>query len=163
MRGMKTDLLYDLFANPATYGDLKFRLFRRIDDREKKTPDGTITGTLSRLKKQGLVIKRSECWSITKKGKQYVQDNTYGFKTFEPISTPKTKKQIVAVYDIPEKSRIKRDWLRDQMKNLGFEMFQRSVWIGPAPLPHDFVKYLNEIGVLKYVHFFEGRKKDFGF
>jgi len=32
-------------------------------------------------------------------------------------------------------------------KTIGYEMIQKSVWVGPSPLPKDFLDYVKEINL----------------
>lgn len=61
-------------------------------------------------------------------------------------NTPKT---LLLIYDIPEGKKKERDWFRRQLINFNFVMIQRSVWVGPAPLPENFTSYLKRIGLQK--------------
>ncbi|MFA6000440.1 MAG: hypothetical protein WC783_05740 [Candidatus Paceibacterota bacterium] len=56
-------------------------------------------------------------------------------------------KNLLLIYDIPEVQKKERDWFRRQLKNFDFVMIQRSVWVGPSPLPKDFLDYLKEIKI----------------
>ncbi len=58
-------------------------------------------------------------------------------------------KNLLLIYDIPEGKKKERDWFRRQLKNFDFVMIQRSVWVGPSPLPVDFLAYLKKIGLQK--------------
>ena len=58
-----------------------------------------------------------------------------------------TPKNLLLIYDIPEGRKKERDWFRRQLKNFDFIMIQRSVWVGPSPLPKDFLAYLKEIKI----------------
>lgn len=60
-----------------------------------------------------------------------------------------TPKNLLLIYDIPEGRKKERDWFRRQLKNFDFIMIQRSVWVGPSPLPSDFLAYLKRIGLQK--------------
>lgn len=60
-----------------------------------------------------------------------------------------TPKNLLLIYDIPEGKKKERDWFRRQLKNFGFIMIQRSVWVGPSPLPEEFLNYLKRIGLDK--------------
>jgi DNA-binding transcriptional regulator PaaX len=53
------------------------------------------------------------------------------------------------MYDIPEEKKKERDWFRRQLKNFDFVMIQRSVWVGPSPLPQNFLGYLKNLGLQK--------------
>jgi hypothetical protein len=58
-------------------------------------------------------------------------------------------KNLFLIYDIPEGRKKERDWFRRQLKNFDFVMIQKSVWVGPSPLPIDFLAYLKRIGLRK--------------
>ena len=40
-----------------------------------------------------------------------------------------------------------RDWFRRHLVRFGYIMIQKSVWVGPSPLPKDFLEYLNKIKI----------------
>lgn len=56
-------------------------------------------------------------------------------------------KNLLLIYDIPEAMKRERDWFRRQLVTFGFIMIQRSVWVGPSPLPKEFLSYLKEIKI----------------
>ncbi|MEK7572729.1 MAG: CRISPR-associated endonuclease Cas2 [Patescibacteria group bacterium] len=56
-------------------------------------------------------------------------------------------KDMLLIYDVPEAMKKERDWFRRQLKNFGFIMIQKSVWVGPSPLPKDFLDYLKKIKI----------------
>ncbi len=58
-------------------------------------------------------------------------------------------KNLLLIYDIPEGKKKERDWFRRQLKSFDFIMIQRSVWVGPSPLPSGFLDYLKKIGLEK--------------
>ena len=58
-------------------------------------------------------------------------------------------KDMLLIYDVPEAMKKERDWFRRQLKNFGFIMIQKSVWVGPSPLPKDFISYLKKVGIEK--------------
>ncbi len=58
-------------------------------------------------------------------------------------------KNLLLIYDIPEGRKKERDWFRRQLRNFDFRMIQRSVWVGPSPLPADFLDYLKRIDLDK--------------
>ena len=59
------------------------------------------------------------------------------------------QKNLLLMYDIPHVRKKERDWFRRQLKNFEFVMIQRSVWVGPSPLPKDFLDYLKKIDLQK--------------
>jgi len=66
---------------------------------------------------------------------------------------------LIIIFDIPEKKKRYREWLRTELVGFGFTLIQKSVWLGPA-LPKEFVEYLNEVKLLKHVRFFRATEND---
>lgn len=64
-------------------------------------------------------------------------------------------KNLIVMYDIPDNLKKERDWFRRQLVNFGYIMIQRSVWVGPSPLPKDFLNYLKEIKVKNHFKTFK--------
>lgn len=88
----------------------------------------------------GAKKKRNILKKISKR--HYLHSFTSDFKKDTP-------KNLLLIYDIPEGRKKERDWFRRQLKNFDFIMIQRSVWIGPSPLPVNFLSYLKKIGLQK--------------
>src|SRR3989338_9870900 len=74
--------------------------------------------------------------------RQYLHSFVSNFKKDAP-------KNLLLMYDIPHSRKKERDWFRRQLKNFDFIMIQKSVWVGPSPLPEDFLNYLKRIGLQK--------------
>jgi CRISPR/Cas system-associated endoribonuclease Cas2 len=64
------------------------------------------------------------------------------------------------LFDIPEKRRKIRNWLRDQLKEWDFELVQKSVWIGKGPLPKEFNERLGFFGVKEGIKVYPIHKKE---
>jgi len=64
-------------------------------------------------------------------------------------------KNLLLMYDIPHSMKKERDWFRRQLKNFDFIMVQKSVWVGPSPLPKDFLDYLKEVNLQKEFKIFK--------
>lgn len=56
-------------------------------------------------------------------------------------------KNLIVMYDIPHNLKKERDWFRRHLIKFGYVMIQKSVWVGPSPLPKDFLDYLKEIKI----------------
>ena len=56
-------------------------------------------------------------------------------------------KNLLVMYDIPDDRKKERDWFRRQLVKFGYVMIQRSVWVGPSPLPKNFLDYAKEIKI----------------
>jgi DNA-binding transcriptional regulator PaaX len=85
---------------------------------------------------------------IKKNGRKrnfYLTSFTSSFESFKKD----TPKNLLLIYDIPEAMKKERDWFRRQLKTFNFIMIQKSVWVGPSPLPKDFLDYLKRIGLEK--------------
>lgn len=74
--------------------------------------------------------------------RQYLQSFVSDFQKNVP-------KNLLLMYDIPHAKKKERDWFRRQLKNFDFVMVQKSVWVGPSPLPAEFSAYLKRIGLQK--------------
>lgn len=120
---------------------------------------------VSKLKKDQLLSfdKAENQFYLTKRGRSYLGN----FEKKRASSLPKTKGysmqkgkvlKIIA-FDIPEKERSKREWLYFVLKNLGFEMLQKSVWIGQNKVPKEMIKDLSKLGLLDRVEIFEVLRK----
>lgn len=58
-------------------------------------------------------------------------------------------KNLIVMYDIPSSKTNERNWFRRQLISFGYVMIQRSVWVGPSPLPKEFITYVKNIGLEK--------------
>jgi DNA-binding transcriptional regulator PaaX len=69
--------------------------------------------------------------------------------TFSSPFKKDAPRNLMVLYDIPEAKKKERDWFRRQLQAFGFKMVQRSVWVGPAPLPKAFLSYVKHVGIEK--------------
>lgn len=67
--------------------------------------------------------------------------------TFESKFEKNAPKNLIVMYDIPHEKKKERDWFRRQLVNFGYVMIQKSVWVGPSPLPKEFLEYIKIIGL----------------
>jgi len=127
-------------------------------------PAESLSVALSRLKKNGLVSREGHFWNITEHGKKFLNDHprlAVVLRHKKRISAADhTKKNMIIAFDIPERYRKKRNWLRIELINLGFIKIQKSFWFGPAPLPEDFIQSLHALALLPYLKFFIAREKE---
>lgn len=132
------------------------RRFRSLlrDRKIKKYKDKTLRVTLSRLKEKGYITKSSNGWLITNKGKDRIsREELYGYFP-SPFLKDAASNTIIS-FDIPERSRVLRNWLRNQIKIFGYKMLQQSLWIGPGPLPPYFLKRLVNLKIKENVRIFK--------
>lgn len=120
--------------------------------------------TLNKLKREGLVLKKKDGvisrWIITNFGKKRLiklkKDGAN--EKDKPVRRryeikPSNSLTIVS-FDVPERERKKRDWLRINLFNFGFSQLQKSVWMGRVGLPPAFLTDLKFYGLISCVHIF---------
>ncbi len=56
-------------------------------------------------------------------------------------------RNLIVMYDIPHEKKKERDWFRRHLKKFNYIMIQKSVWVGPSPMPEDFLDYVDSIGL----------------
>jgi hypothetical protein len=98
----------------------------------------------------GIPILKQDKNTSKKNGCKY---NKY--QHFDSVFEKTSPKNLIVIYDIPEEKKKERDWFRRHLKIFNFIMIQRSVWIGPSPLPKDFIDYVKSIGLLKQLKTFK--------
>jgi len=81
-----------------------------------------------------------------KKDKINITKRSYGL-SFNSDFSDNSPKDLVVIYDVPEEQKKERDWFRRHLKKFNYIMIQRSVWVGPSPLPKDFIAYVKSIGL----------------
>ncbi len=100
---------------------------------------------IHRLENKGYVVKNKDGWKITEAGKEKVRERAGALQSFASPFSNGDKRNLLLIFDIPEGEKVKREWLRMHLKEFNYKMIQRSVWVGPSPLPKEFVRYLKEI------------------
>lgn len=68
--------------------------------------------------------------------------------TFNSSFRENTPKNLIVMYDIPSGMKKEREWFRRQLIKFGYVMIQKSIWVGPSPLPKDFLLYLKEVKIV---------------
>lgn len=131
----------------------------------EKALDGRHRQLLYRLRRDGLVRE------ATKKGiKQYFL-TAKGFKRKANLAAQLSETliereySVVAVndfiivsFDISERERRKRNWLRDELRQMEFSMIQQSIWIGKIKIPKEFLEDLKRYDLVEQVEIFEAKK-----
>jgi len=82
-----------------------------------------------------------------KEGKIRIRD-LYNLSFTSPFQKD-SPKNLIVMYDIPHDQKKERDWFRRNLKKFGYVMIQKSVWVGPSPLPKDFLDYVTSLGIRK--------------
>lgn len=99
--------------------------------------------TLNRLKNHGLLRKKSDTFRLTKQGEREAFFAHLDAQTvlYKPKKREWDGQWRMIIFDVPEKKRKYRDYLRQMLKTLGFKELQKSTWVTPHPIP-DFLKEL---------------------
>lgn len=149
----------------ATYGPKKFKKNWAEAYRERQR----FSTLLNHLKREGLIKKQNNnkrsAWYITKAGrKKYAlmqernKNNLFSaaYIDFAPLMGGGT---TIITFDVPERDRKKRDWLRAALLEMGCQLLQKSVWIGKGSVDEKFIHALQERGMVDYVHIFSIDRK----
>jgi len=115
---------------------------------------GSLRGTMSHLLKEGFV-EDSNGLRVTPKGKEYIWRKFHSLKQFDSRFKKGMPKNLIVMFDIPEAKKAEREWLRWHLKKFGYSMIQKSVWVGPSPLPKEFLDYVGSIGLKENVKTFK--------
>ena len=104
------------------------------------------------LKYKGVTVNRfgipvfssgkKDTWKKGTPGRKYYQYRYFNFNF--PVSAPR---DLVIIYDISGDKRKERDWFRRHLKKFDYIMIKQSVWVGPSPLPKEFLNYVKSIGL----------------
>lgn len=107
-------------------------------------------------------IKTGYIEKIEKKGEVYIRLTSQGSKKitrdFPLLSLQKIKwdkRWRVAIFDIQEINKSARDGLRKKLKELGFGMIQKSVFISPHDIIKDLSEFIKNSGLDEVVYTFE--------
>lgn len=118
----------------------------------------SLSSILWRLKKEGLVANRGPrkktYWRITPKGRMRLKWLPAQRQIYPKISLVLPPDGIVRLvsFDVPEKERAKRRWLRRELISCGYTPLHKSVLVGNRPLPEDLIEKMDFLRLNRYVH-----------
>jgi len=115
---------------------LKLKSVQDYYEELKNLKENSARIILWRLEKKGLVAKKQKYYQLTNLGLKVVK------KIQKVIEQPWDGKWRIVMFDIPEKRRAERNWLRFQLVAFDYKPLQKSVFIGQKPLDEDFYKEL---------------------
>jgi hypothetical protein len=166
-----TGELFDVFC--SGYADSYRKAKRLAYDGEVSSEGGKDWGDayiraqrfynmLNYLKRQGLIEKkksreRQAQWAITARGKRNLKDRQR--EAWKKYKEEKDKTFRVVIFDVPERDKAQREWLRETLRSLGFLLLQDSVWVGARKIPERFLFELKERDLIPCVHIFEVEKE----
>lgn len=167
-----TDQIFLFLSNhPGNYRDLRRHMLgdpsieeeierKSEQKRTREAQEKVLKSTLHRLKKNGLIKNNDQDWGLTIEGLKKLKNKIiYNKHTLQP-QVKATDKKVIIAYDIPNEKKKSRYWLRVELVGLGFKILQKSVWLGPAPLPKEFIEHLKTMDLLPHLKFFEVKEKE---
>ena len=168
---------YNYRLNKENYKAFKHRSWQRrvaMNAEHQKTEEKQhFYNLMYRLHNQGLVTKEKQgiktMLTITKKGiekmrafkKIILQKNNKEKPRIAPRDYQKIKSpsSIIISFDIPEKEKYKRAWLRSVLRNLNYKILHESVWIGNTIPPKELLDDCRRMNMIQYIHIFAVFKK----
>ncbi len=118
------------------------------------TPNA-VSSALSKLKKDRYVYYDNNKLSLTKGGEIYYRKRSDKLRFFPSPFGNKAERDMLLIFDIPESHKTEREWFRRQLRAFDYIMIQRSVWVGPSPLPKEFKDYLKKIELVDTIKTFK--------
>ena len=103
---------------------------------------------LWRLQEKGLVEKKKGTLHLTSLGLKYFNK----IKAFGDRRKKWDGKWRILMFDIPERIKKERHWLRSELYALGYKPLQKSVFIGKFPLKEDLFKEITRRRLNNYIN-----------
>lgn len=125
---------------------LKQRTFWDYYEELKDLQKNSARTMLWRLEKKGLVKKKEKQYQLTIQGLKIVK-----IIKKEGVEKEWDGKWRMIMFDIPEKKRNERNWLRYQLMAVDYKPLQKSVFIGKEPIGEDVFKDLMEHNLVRYL------------
>ncbi|MFA6076908.1 MAG: hypothetical protein WC735_02425 [Candidatus Paceibacterota bacterium] len=150
----------------AGYGASSSRINYEYNKRRRISEDGKekiealqnsrrrLTIFISKMKHDGLIETENNKFKISGKGIDKLNKlrNNLPGRFYERNHKGNS---VIISFDIPERLRRKRNWLREVIRNFGFRMIHQSVWMGKGKVPKDFIEDLENLKILEFVEIFE--------
>ena len=117
---------------------------------------------ISKLRKQGLIDQKNNQYYLTKKGRDKFTSLKKALSRIIPkrqYTAIPSNEIVIISFDIPERDRYKRDWLRSVLTNLKMKMHHESLWIGKHGVPKEFISDITEQGLTDHVAIFAVTKR----
>ncbi len=136
--------------------DRKAEEIRRRKNREEisRAERQKFYSLISKLSREGFVQKSPRKlgkWGITLTGKNKLKNLKAGGFPVIGYQRQKSDQIVIVTFDVPEKEKNKRQWLRNALSNMGFVLYQRSVWLGKVKIPPEFLYDLQRLKLSSYV------------
>ena len=148
-----SEILDELWNTEYNYKGVRVNIFGI--PRFSKYHKRSLQMTINRLKDKGIIEKEVAGIILSKDGKEYIKKKYDSLKQFENPGNLSKDRTLLVMFDIPTDKKAHREWLRWHLKKFNYIMVQKSVWIGPSPLPKEFSDYLKNIKLDKCIKTFK--------
>ena len=151
-----TEKLLEMFrgGSPLTFSETMKQIYG-LPIYKRELTHKQLYDTVEKVRKQGWlekkVIEDQIFYSLTAKGR--IKHLVYKLKT---ATKRRGERATIIIFDIPEEKRTYRNFLRRVLKQMKFNMIQKSVFIAPYTLPKEFYELLKEMDLLKFINVIEG-------
>lgn len=143
------------FTGRRSRGDLLSLLLHEFSDQVNNRKQ--FTNLVYYLKKHNYIkiqtVKEKPAVLLTKKGKERAR-KVFMKMNKGPLVKRKDGKWVMIVFDIPQKHTKARALLRSVLKNLGYEIFQHSVWVTPYDVSEKTEELLRYYSLNQYIDIF---------
>ena len=147
------EILEELWNTNLKYKGMNVNIFG-IPHFKKYSPRNLRT-TIDRLKRKDIIEKEISGIILSKYGKEYVKRKIDSLRQFNKPKNVSEGRNLILMFDIPTERKTEREWLRWHLKKFDYVMIQKSVWVGPSPLPKEFKEYLEKIKLNKCIKTFK--------
>ena len=149
-----TEKILEEFTKPSlSYKGLQVNIFGI--PKFKKYSYGSLRTTLWRMHENCLIEKDKTGWYATQEGKRYIRRKANSLQSFSFNFQKDSPKNLLVMFDIPETKKGEREWFRFHLKKFNYIMIQKSVWVGPSPLPKEFMHYVEKIKLIDTIKTFK--------
>ena len=109
-----------------------------------------IYSNFKNIENRGLVSEiGDDKYKFTKKGIRWFEESKFKYLKLKTVKWD--KKWRIIIFDIPQEMHNKRNWLRKKLKNLGFYMIQKSVFVFPYPCEEELGDICSHLNISDYV------------
>jgi len=115
----------------------------------------SINTAFSRLKKKQYLTFKGSCLRLSENGKKYLAKRKARLQLFQSPFNKESSRNLLVIFDIPETRKAEREWFRFHLRKFNYIMIQRSVWVGPSPLPEEFINYIKNINLFDCIKTFK--------
>lgn len=152
----KAERVSEQFIPPRSMQEFLYSDLHKLKrEYERKKAKRRFSQFIHYLKRKGYIeirnLKEKQGVLFTQKGAKKVLNLRFKLKKRKRRPDGKL---LMIIFDIPEKKRYLRDLLREKLRQLGYKMFQQSVWICPYDVLKETEEFLREHFLDPYVRIF---------